>query len=122
MNAITAKPVPPTPLARAFKRLIAAGYLTLRGIPASYRPGARTVSAAASPLMLGGLYATLIPASTTRHVAYHNKSRNNQAGHFLTNIVSPYRKPVFQSQIDDIDLRIFVDAHSEFDRDWEVPG
>jgi len=75
------------------------------------------------PLMLGGLHATLIPTSTTRHVAYKAlPSSNHKRVAFLTNIVSPYRKPVFQSLADapGIELRVFVDAQSEFDRKWQV--
>ena len=75
------------------------------------------------PLMIGGVHAHIQPSSTTRHVAYAKKQNNTvQRVAFLTNIVSPYRKPVFASlaQARNIDLRIFVDAQSEFDRDWTV--
>ena len=113
------------PLARAAKRLVAAGLLTLRGVPAllQAKPEHCIRGLLKLPLMLGGLYATLVPASTTRHVAYHSQSQSGaKRVAFLTNIVSPYRKPVFKAlaESEDIDLRIFVDAHSEFDRDWEV--
>ena len=41
---------------------------------------------------------------------------------FLTNIVSPYRLPVFQrlAQTPDWDFRVMVNAESEFDRSWAV--
>ncbi|WP_390674559.1 glycosyltransferase family 4 protein [Algisphaera agarilytica] len=41
---------------------------------------------------------------------------------FLTNIVSPYRLPVFQrlAQTPDWDFRVMVNAMSEFDRSWAV--
>ena len=40
----------------------------------------------------------------------------------LTNILSPYRMPTFRAlaQTPGWSLRIFVNAESEFDRDWEV--
>ena len=39
---------------------------------------------------------------------------------FLTNIVSPYRRPVFQdlARTDGWSLRVLVNAKTEFDRDW----
>lgn len=40
---------------------------------------------------------------------------------FLTNIISPYRGPVFQAlaATEGWDLRVFVNAETEFDRDWD---
>lgn len=39
---------------------------------------------------------------------------------FLTNIVSPYRRPVFQdlARTEGWNLRVLVNAQTEFDRDW----
>ena len=113
------------PLARACKRLAATGLLCLRSTPALLKgqPAACIRGLLKLPLMLGGLHATLIPSSTTRHIAYQG---NTQSGTkrvaFLTNIVSPYRKPVFQAlaETPGIDLRVFADAQSEFDRNWKV--
>lgn len=41
---------------------------------------------------------------------------------FLTNFVSPYRRPVFESlaATEGWDFRVFVNATSEFDRNWTV--
>lgn len=116
---------PNRPLARAVKRLCAATLLSLRGIPAlaQLKPEHFIRGLLKLPLMLGGLYATIAPASTTRHVAYRNTSNPGaKRVAFLTNIVSPYRKPVFKAleSMDDIDLRVFVDTANEFDRDWDV--
>lgn len=113
------------PLCRAAKRFIASIWLTLCGTPKLLKgkPEACIKGLLKLPLMLGGLRATLSPASTTRHVAYQkNPSTPAKRVAFLTNIVSPYRKPVFQAlaETNDIDLRIFVDAANEFDRDWKV--
>lgn len=113
------------PLCRAAKRLIASAWMLFCGAPAlaKGKPEGCIKGLLKLPLMLGGLRATLTPASTTRHVAYHkNTGTKAKRVAFLTNIVSPYRKPVFQALADssDIDLRIFVDAANEFDRDWNV--
>ena len=113
------------PIARVGKRLAASIALTLRGLPKLIigKPEACIHGLLKIPLMIGGLYAYLIPSSTMRHVAYpKNHDINTKRVAFLTNIVSPYRKPVFASlaQTEGIDLRIFVDAQSEFDRDWSV--
>lgn len=113
------------PLARACKRLAATGLLCLRSAPALLKgqPAAFIRGLLKLPLMLGGLHATLIPSSTTRHIAYQgNTQPETKRVAFLTNIVSPYRKPVFQALADTpgIDLRVFVDAQSEFDRNWQV--
>jgi len=50
---------------------------------------------------------------------------NSDANHpmkvaFLTNIVSPYRRPVFQelAKTSGWDLRVLVNAKTEFDREW----
>ncbi|MEO0481458.1 MAG: glycosyltransferase family 4 protein [Planctomycetota bacterium] len=39
---------------------------------------------------------------------------------FLTNIISPYRSPVFQSlaKTEGWDLRVYVNSQTEFDRNW----
>lgn len=113
------------PLARACKRIVAAAFITLRGIPSllTGKPEKCIKGLLKLPLMVGGLYATLVPTSTTRHVAYQDASQSKgKRVAFLTNIVSPYRKPVFKAlaNSDDIDLRIFVDAANEFDRNWDV--
>ena len=41
---------------------------------------------------------------------------------FLTNIVSPYRRPVFEqlAATEGWKLRLFVNARNEFDRKWTV--
>ncbi|CAA6690758.1 MULTISPECIES: WecB/TagA/CpsF family glycosyltransferase [unclassified Lentimonas] len=113
------------PIARACKRLAAAALLCLRSTPALLKaqPAACIRGLLKLPLMLGGLHATLIPSSTTRHIAYKgNTESGTKRVAFLTNIVSPYRKPVFQALADTpgIELRVFVDAQSEFDRNWKV--
>ncbi|MGB0414389.1 MAG: WecB/TagA/CpsF family glycosyltransferase [Coraliomargarita sp.] len=113
------------PLLRAGKRLLAATALCARGLPKLLigRPEDFIKGILKIPLFAGGLHAHIIPSSTTRHVAYPKNNDNaKQRVAFLTNIISPYRKPVFSSlaQMRDINLRIFVDAQTEFDRDWEM--
>ncbi len=122
---VKATSAPNYPLLRAIKRLIAAAALSLKGLPQALiaRPEGLVRGLLKLPLMLGGLHAYMVPSSTTRHVAYPKKhDSSTQRVAFLTNIVSPYRKPVFKSlaHTKGIDLRIFVDAQSEFDRDWNV--
>ncbi len=113
------------PLIRCAKRLIATTALTARGLPSllAGRPEACIRGLLKLPLLAGGLHAYLIPSSTTRHVAYPKSNDNSkQRVAFLTNIVSPYRRPVFNSlaHTRGIELRIFVDAKTEFDRNWSV--
>lgn len=113
------------PLLRAIKRCLAATLLTLKGLPSllKLRPAPCIKGLLKIPLMLGGLHATIRPSSTTRHVAYQGKSKQpTKRVAFLTNIISPYRKPVFENlaRADEIELKIFVDAESEFDRNWDV--
>ena len=69
--------------------------------------------------MLGGLKASYRPASATQHVQYSNSAKRVAV---LTNIISPYRKPMYAAlhQSPDWELRLFIDAQSEFDRDWSV--
>ena len=109
------------PLLRAAKRAASILFLCSKGIPSLIegKPEQCIRGILKLPLMLGGLKATILPSSTTAHVAYDAASTRVA---LLTNIVSPYRKPVFESlsQTPNWELRLFVDADSEFDRDWPV--
>ena len=118
--------MPTRPFLRAAKRFLAAIICSIAALPAlvlKARPESFYRALLKLPLMFGGLHATVAPNSTTSHVAYHgNKDADKKRVAFLTNIVSPYRKPVFQklNQSEDFELRIFVDAETEFDRNWDV--
>lgn len=110
------------PLLRAAKRLLAALALCAAGIPKLIKgePEQCIRGVLKIPLMLGGLKASFLPSSTAKHVEYNNTTATRVA--LLTNIVSPYRKPMLESlkQTPNWELRLFVDAKSEFDRDWSV--
>ncbi len=109
------------PLIRACKRSLSIPYLTLSGLPGLFK-GNSTKTAFGLlklPLLFGGLKAYIKPSSTTKHVAYNGSV---QKVAMLTNIVSPYRKPVFESlaQTPGWEFRLFADAQTEFDRSWQV--
>jgi N-acetylglucosaminyldiphosphoundecaprenol N-acetyl-beta-D-mannosaminyltransferase len=108
-------------LTRAMKRLARGILLNIKGIPALSvgKPEICIRGLLKLPLLLGGLKASLRPSSTTKHIAYKTEKKRVA---LLTNIVSPYRKPVFESlaKTPNWDLRIFVDAQTEFDRNWSV--
>lgn len=119
---------PNYPYLRAFKRIILTTLWIVKSIPALTigKPEAFYRAILKIALTLGGLHATIVPSSTIKHVAYRKnsmaKENKNKRVAFLTNIVSPYRKPVFQklNQSDAFDLKIFADAKTEFDRKWKV--
>jgi N-acetylglucosaminyldiphosphoundecaprenol N-acetyl-beta-D-mannosaminyltransferase len=110
------------PLLRAAKRLIAALALCAQGMPALIKgqPEQCIRGLLKIPLMLGGLKVWLLPSSSTKHVEYNNTTSTRVA--LLTNIVSPYRKPLYAAlgNGSNWDFRLFIDAQSEFDRDWSV--
>jgi N-acetylglucosaminyldiphosphoundecaprenol N-acetyl-beta-D-mannosaminyltransferase len=110
------------PLLRAAKRLLAALALCAKGVPALIKgqPEQCIRGLLKIPLMLGGLKVWLLPSSSTKHVEYNNTTSTRVA--LLTNIVSPYRKPLYAAlgNTPNWDFRLYIDAHSEFDRDWSV--
>ncbi len=122
------------PTIQAFRRFasailwIAQGLIhAVRGEPSLLIKGALQV-----PLALGGLKAWIKPSSVQEHVAYKSgkestsRAKKNDANKFnvafLTNIVSPYRVPVFKtlSRYDNWNFKIFTNASTEFDRSWKV--
>ena len=108
---------------RFFRRLGAAVILSSKGIPgvlsgdsSQFFRGLLKI-----PLAMGGLKAAMRPDATSKHVAYKGAKETTKVA-FLTNIVSPYRKPVFErlSQTPNWDFTVYADAKREFDRQWEV--
>jgi succinoglycan biosynthesis protein ExoM len=116
------------PFVRFTRRMGAAALMILAGLlPLLAGRPERIVRALCElSLGLGGLVAWLRPESTTRHVAYSGQQESGETPTtrvaFLTNIVSPYRKPVFErlAGTPGWDFRVFVDADREFDRKWQV--
>ena len=110
------------PLLRAAKRLASAPALCAKGTPALIKgqPEQCIRGLLKIPLMLGGLKGSILPSSSTQYVEYNNTTTTRIA--LLTNIVSPYRKPLFAAlgNTPNWELRLYIDAHSEFDRDWSV--
>lgn len=120
----------PPPAWRAFRRFGAAFGLFAWGIlPALVGRRERCVQGLLRlALALGGLQESIRPGAVAQHVAYRKEGRADKASKalrrvaFLTNLVSPYRLPVFQHLADTPgwDFRVFVDAETEFDRSWKV--
>lgn len=116
------------PLNRVFRRLGGCILLLFGSVKSNNRPW--RVRAAQSlfklALATGGAIGWLRPQAALKHVAYKTKSEaksvNRRKVAFLTNIVSPYRAPVFKklSNDPDIALRVIIDARTEFDREWQV--
>ena len=115
----------PHPLVRFCRRLLAASLHAIIGIlPFLFnRPEHLARAALRLSLACGGLRSWISPQSLTRHVAYAPEAQKSQRRvAFLTNIVSPYRAPVFRAlaQTPNWSLRVFVDSKTEFDRNWNV--
>ena len=81
------------------------------------------------PLALGGIRGWMKPTQVFNHVAYgvdDEETKEEVSDRlrvaFLTNIVSPYRAPVFKrlASTPKWDFKLFVDAEKEFDRKWDV--
>jgi len=115
------------PLARFLRRLGAALLLACKGIfgISSGRTENTVRSLLRIALAFGGIVSWLRPNAVQKHIAYQNSNtesapRKQPKVAFLTNIVSPYRVPVFAKLNERYSLKIFTDALTEFDRDWKV--
>jgi len=116
-----------SPRKRLASRCMMAVAKTIAGLPAltTGRPETCARALMKFALALGGLKEWLHPNSVERHAAYKGPKLGEQDPRrprlaFLTNIVSPYRAPVFNRLAQTFDLRVFADAKSEFDRNWKV--
>ncbi|MGE9290605.1 MAG: glycosyltransferase family 4 protein, partial [Puniceicoccales bacterium] len=107
---------------RFMRRWGAAALLCAKGIPGVLKGDASQFfrGLLKIPLAMGGLKAALRPESTSQHVAYTGNGEQKVA--FLTNIISPYRKPVFERlhETPEWDFTVYADARREFDRQWDV--
>ena len=117
-----------SPLHRFLRRVAGTQLLLVKGL-FSRGPSRLELLAKASlkaALAVGGAVAWMRPSSAQKHVAYDSKPTAKTSPKrrvaFLTNIVSPYRAPVFKmlGQDRSIELKVFIDAETEFDRNWSV--
>jgi glycosyltransferase involved in cell wall biosynthesis len=124
----TTKDNEPSSLVRLLRRVGATVLMLASGLPKaiSGNPSRCIQGLLKFSLGCGGLVAWIQPRKTADHVAYSStpddsKKENLMRVAFLTNIISPYRKPVFQrlTETPGWDFKVFTDAEKEFDRDWE---
>jgi glycosyltransferase involved in cell wall biosynthesis len=122
-------PEEPMSLVRFTRRMGATFLMLCRGMPQALQgqPEECVRGLLKLALGLGGLKAWMIPDATTLHVAYPDsaKAKDYQRSvkvAFLTNIISPYRLPVFRklSETPEWNFKIFTDADMEFDRAWRT--
>lgn len=125
---------PISPAMRAFRRFGASALLLLSGVFLALfgRKEQFVKGLLRFALALGGLKEWIRPGAVAEHVAYESKNDGEKESEkvasskkrvaFLTNIVSPYRLPVFKhlAETPSWDFRVFVDAEKEFDRSWDV--
>lgn len=116
-----------SPLKRLARRCAAAALYITRGLPALAigKPETSIRGLLRLSLALGGLKEWIRPDSVENHVHYRKASESKVTNPktklaFLTNIVSPYRAPVFKELAKSHKLTLFVDAETEFDRNWKV--
>ena len=109
---------------RAAKRLGKAAYLMLSGLLSAMDRRILLQGWLRLPLALGGLVAGMSPKHALGHDAYRviTSQVKKKRVAFLTNIISPYRKPVFENlaKVPDWDFRVYINSKTEFDRKWEV--
>ncbi len=119
------------PLKRFFRRVCAGVLHCVAGIPKSaLGDHSRFLKGVLCfPLAFGGIVEWIRPNAVNKHVFYRNKkahhkcaSKDNCRVAFLTNIVSPYRLPIFKklATTPGWDFKIFQNSKSEFDRSWDV--
>ncbi|MCH6258092.1 glycosyltransferase [Puniceicoccaceae bacterium K14] len=117
------------PVLRAAKRIVATVIKLAVAMPAAIvgKPEKALKALLRIPLMFGGVKTWIRKETTFGYVEYKNKSElesnvktKNVA--FLTNIISPYRAPVFKelAATPGWNFKVFVDAENEFDREWKV--